>query len=104
MLARIKGFAAELKSDADPHRKEFGELLEMSVEVPGLECVIVDGEKIVLVAWGFSSEKSFRENFKLDNKISKPIVEEKPADEPKPAEDHKAVFDSLMKKRKITIK
>ncbi len=79
MLTRIKGFAAELKSDADPHRKEFGELLEMSVEVPGLECVIVDGEKIVLVAWGFSSEKSFRENFKLDNKISKPIVEEKPA-------------------------
>ncbi|MBR2199539.1 MAG: S8 family serine peptidase, partial [Bacteroidales bacterium] len=76
MLNRIKTFANELKADADPHRKELGELLEMSVEVPGLECVIVDGEKIVLVAWGFSSEKSFRENFKLDNKISKPITDE----------------------------
>ena len=76
MLNRIKTFANELKADADPHRKELGELLEMSVEVPGLECVVVDGEKIVLVAWGFSSEKSFRENFKLDNKISKPITDE----------------------------
>ena len=76
MLNRIKTFANELKADADPHRKELGELLEMSVEVPGLECVVVEDEKIVLVAWGFSSEKSFRENFKLDNKISKPITDE----------------------------
>ncbi|MBR4326495.1 MAG: hypothetical protein IKP73_13315, partial [Bacteroidales bacterium] len=43
MLNRIKTFANELKADADPHRKELGELLEMSVEVPGLECVVVDG-------------------------------------------------------------
>ena len=76
MLNRIKTFANELKADADPHRKELGELLEMSVEVPGLECVVVEDEKIVLVAWGFSSEKSFRENFKLDSKISKPITDE----------------------------
>lgn len=76
MLTRIKTFANELKNDSDPHRKEFGELLEMSVEVPGLECVVIEDEKIVLVAWGFSSEKSFRENFKLDNKISKPITDE----------------------------
>jgi len=33
-----------------------------------------------------------------------PIVEEKPADEPKAEAEHKAVFDSLMKKRHITIK
>lgn len=76
MLNRIKTYANELKTDADPHHKEFGELLEMSAEVPGLECVMVEDEKIVLVAWGFSSEKSFRENFKLDNKISKPITDE----------------------------
>ncbi len=76
MLTRIKTFANELKNDADPHRKELGELLEMAVEVPGLECVMVEDEKIVLVAWGFSSEKSFRENFKLDSKISKPITDE----------------------------
>lgn len=76
MLTRIKTFANELKADADPHRKELGELLGMAVEVPGLECVVVEDEKIVLVAWGFSSEKSFRENFKLDNKISKPIIDE----------------------------
>ncbi|MCR5455913.1 MAG: S8 family serine peptidase [Bacteroidales bacterium] len=82
MLTRIKTFANELKADADPHRKELGELLEMAVEVPGLECVVTDNEKIALVAWGFSSEKSFRENFKLDNKISKPIV-----DEPAPVVD-----------------
>lgn len=42
---------------------------------------------------------------KIDVEVKdEPIVEEKPADEPKPAEDHKAVFDSLMKKRHITIK
>ena len=76
ILNRIKTFANELKTDADPHRKEFGELLDMSIEVPGLECVMVEDEKIMLVAWGFSSEKSFRENFKLDNKISKPITDE----------------------------
>lgn len=76
MLNKIKALANELKADADPHRKELGELLEMSVEVPGLEFVLTEDEKIVLVAWGFSSEKSFRENFKLDNKISKPITEE----------------------------
>ena len=40
--------------------------------------------------------------------VEEPIVEEVKVEEPiveeKPAEDHKAVFDSLMKKRKITIK
>lgn len=76
MLNKIKGFAAELKTGSDPHQNEFGELLEMAVEVPGLECVVADGAQIVLVAWGFSSEKSFRENFRLNSKISKPIESE----------------------------
>lgn len=73
MLNRIKGFASELKTAQDPHQQELGELLELATEVPSLDNVIVDGERIVLVAWGFSSEKSFKENFKLEAKVQKPI-------------------------------
>ena len=86
MLNKIKGFAAELKTASDPHQNEFGELLEMAVEVPGLECVVSDGAQIVLVAWGFSSEKSFRENFRLNSKISKPIESEPVIPPPPPSQ------------------
>ncbi|MBR6279248.1 MAG: S8 family serine peptidase [Bacteroidales bacterium] len=74
MISKIKDYALKLKFSEDPVQKELGELLELAVEVPGLENVIVEDTKIVLVAWGCTSEKSFKENFKLETKIQKPIA------------------------------
>lgn len=73
MIGKIKAFANNLKQSSDPHEKELGELLDFAVEVPSLENVLVEDDKIVLTGWGLSSEKSFKENFKLDVKIQKPI-------------------------------
>ena len=81
-LGKIKDFAAELKTSSDPHEKELGELLDFSTEVPSLDSVLVEDNKIVLAAWGLSSETSFKENFKLDVKIQKPISDEKPPQKP----------------------
>ena len=74
ILNKIKAFANELKDSADPHQKELGELLELAIEVPSFDNVIVEDDKIVLTAWGFSSEKSIKENFKIETKIQKPIT------------------------------
>ncbi len=74
ILNKIKNFAQELLQADDPHQKELGELLLLSIEVPSLDAVIVDGERIVLTIWGFSSEESQKVNFKLDAKIEKPVT------------------------------
>lgn len=74
MLNKIKAFAQELSEAGDPHQKELGELLLLAIEVPSLDSVIVDGERIVLTIWGFSSEESQKVNFKLDAKIEKPVA------------------------------
>ncbi len=73
ILNKIKNFAQELLQADDPHQKELGELLLLSIEVPSLDTVIVDNERIVLTIWGFSSEESQKVNFKLDAKIEKPV-------------------------------
>ncbi|MBO4371387.1 MAG: S8 family serine peptidase [Bacteroidales bacterium] len=74
IISKIKNFAQELSQAGDPHQKELGELLLLSIEVPSLDSVIVDGERIVLTIWGFSSEESQKVNFKLDAKIEKPVT------------------------------
>ncbi|MCQ2973800.1 MAG: S8 family serine peptidase [Bacteroidales bacterium] len=73
ILNKIKNLANELQQNEDPHQKELGELLLLSIEVPSLDCVYVDGNRIILVAWGFSNEESKKINFKLDTKIDKPV-------------------------------
>ncbi|MBQ3656481.1 MAG: S8 family serine peptidase [Bacteroidales bacterium] len=73
MITNVKRFAAGLKNSEDPHEKELGELLDFCVEVPSLDNVLVEDNKIILAGWGLSSEKSFKENFKLESKIQKPI-------------------------------
>ena len=82
ILNKIKNFAHELSEAGDPHQKELGELLLLAIEVPSLDSVIVDGERIVLTIWGFSSEESQKVNFKLDAKIEKPVTAGAVADMP----------------------
>ncbi len=82
ILNKIKNFANELSQSGDPHQKELGELLLLAIEVPSLDSVIVDGERIVLTIWGFSSEESQKVNFKLDAKIEKPVTAAAVADMP----------------------
>ncbi|MBO7141891.1 MAG: S8 family serine peptidase [Bacteroidales bacterium] len=82
IINKIKNFANELSQSGDPHQKELGELLLLAIEVPSLDSVIVDGERIVLTIWGFSSEESQKVNFKLDAKIEKPVTAAAVADMP----------------------
>jgi len=70
---KIKNFAKELQQDENPNLKELGELLLLAVEVPGLDYIFVENDKIVLVLWGFSSEEAKKVNFQINKVIDAPV-------------------------------
>jgi serine protease len=70
---KIKNFAKELQGDENPNLKELGELLLLAIEVPGLDYIFVEGDRICLVLWGFSSEESKKVNFQISKVIEAPV-------------------------------
>lgn len=70
---KIKNFAKELQQDEHPNMKELGELLLLAIEVPGLDYIYVENDRICLVLWGFSSEESKKVNFQISKVIEPPI-------------------------------
>lgn len=74
LLKKIKKFAAELKLEEDASISELGELLLMAIEVPGTEYVFVEDDRIVLVLWGFTSEKAEKTGFRINKAVEKTFV------------------------------
>ncbi len=73
MLNKIKKFAKELQLSEEPNTKELGELLLLAIEVPDINCVVVESGKIVLVLWGFNSEKTQKGQFQLSKVLAPPV-------------------------------
>ena len=73
LINNIKQYANTLIDSQHTDQKELGELLLLATEVPSLDNVLVENDQIILVLWGFSSEKSKLENFQLSKSIEKPL-------------------------------
>jgi len=81
-IAKIKAFAEELKSSNEKNQRDLGELLELSVEVPGMEYVFAQDDKIVLTLWGFTSEIAQKTDFRISKAIEKSDIPFVPIAEP----------------------
>ena len=73
IITEIKNFANKLQ-EGDAMQKQLGELLLLAMEVPDLDKVYVQGKNLQLVLWGFSSEQSKKNDFRLETKISVPVT------------------------------
>ncbi len=81
-IAKIKAFAEELKSSNEKNQRDLGELLELSVEVPGMEYVFAQDDKVVLTLWGFTSEIAQKTDFRISKAIEKSDIPFVPIAEP----------------------
>ena len=72
ILTKIKDFSQELQAQDDASQKEIGELLMRAIEVPGLDYIFVEDNKIVLALWGFTSDKAEKQNFQINKIIAAP--------------------------------
>lgn len=79
IIQTIQQFAENLQTNSDADLKQLGELLFLAIEVPSLDYVFVEDEKITLVLWGFAPEEN-QKPFKLKNALSifSPNTEVKP--------------------------
>ncbi|MBU0765440.1 MAG: S8 family serine peptidase [Bacteroidetes bacterium] len=83
-LENIQQLSAKLKASEDQETVQWGELLEHAVEIPGMDYIMVEEDRIVLVCWGFSNEQAEKEKFKLSKEILAPEVEPPPPAPPEP--------------------
>jgi len=89
ILKQIEIFSNELQSENNPNQKELGELLSLAVEVPGLDYIFIEDNKISVVLWGFTSDKAEKQNFNINKVVAAapittpppPPVEKKPVEE-----------------------
>ena len=84
ILSKIKEFSKELQSKEDASQKEIGELLMNAIEVPGLDYIFVEDNKIVLALWGFTSDKAEKQNFQISKIIAAPPPQPVPPPPPPP--------------------
>jgi len=57
-LTNIQDCIFQLQASGDPENLNWADLLQQSLKLPSLDCILVEGEKIILVLWGFESIKS----------------------------------------------
>ncbi len=65
MLDKIDNFSKKLINSDIKNQIKLGEIIQTAIEVPSLEHVYVENNKISLVCWGFSSDRTETEKFKL---------------------------------------
>lgn len=85
MLQRVEQLAKSLTQS--PEDQKMGELLNLAIQVPNMEAVYVESNKITLVLWGFTSEETEKQNFsimKTLEKASTPPVPPIPPTPPSP--------------------
>ena len=68
-LDTINNLVSQLLADADAKNRELGDFLSQAVQIPSLDCVRVDNDRIVLVLWGFSSDESQKKNFRISKAL-----------------------------------
>ncbi len=78
-LNKIEKLSNKLLQSGDLNKIKWGEIIQVVIEVPSFEHVFVENGKIVLVCWGFSSDKTESNMFQLKKTITETIpVTDKP--------------------------
>ncbi len=88
MLNKIEALSGVLIKSGEKDKIKWGEILQTVIEIPSLEHIYVENDKISLVCWGFYSDKTEIEKFRLrkslivdvpkikEDKIQESIIEE----------------------------
>ncbi|RRB00110.1 S8 family serine peptidase [Larkinella rosea] len=74
-LSAIRDLADKLEKSTQQETQQVGTLLRLSIEVPGPECVLTNGDQAVLVLWGFESDRSRQERFRVNQYLKHQIPE-----------------------------
>ncbi|MBF0239482.1 MAG: S8 family serine peptidase [SAR324 cluster bacterium] len=73
MIDHIQSLGKTLQNDAEKDIQQIGELLSLSVEIPGPEYVFAGkNDQITLVCWGFISDTAKKTGFRLSALINNP--------------------------------
>ena len=76
-LADIQVCIFQLQASGDSENLNWADLLQQSLKLPSLDCILVDGDKIILVLWGFENVKSIHNPtqllsyFNVENNLKK---------------------------------
>lgn len=73
-LAAIRRLADELEQTSADETRQLATLLRLAIEVPGPECVMVNGDQTVLVLWGFDSDRSRQDRFRISQYLSHQVT------------------------------
>jgi hypothetical protein len=76
MMEKITSLCAELKTSENVEYRELSELIQLALVVPSEDCILVSGDRIVLVLWGFISDTATYKPVELIRFVSK--IEKKP--------------------------
>ncbi|MGM9506812.1 S8 family serine peptidase [Larkinella sp. GY13] len=74
-LSAIRQLADELERTSQTENQQLGTLLRLAIEIPGPECVLTNGDQAVLVLWGFESDRSRQERFRVNQYLKHQIPE-----------------------------
>lgn len=86
-LATIHDLSEILLADSDARIRELGDFLSQAVQIPSLDCVRVENDRLVLVLWGFSSDESQKQHFLISKALEKyplPAAQLQPENPPTP--------------------
>lgn len=65
MMGRISALCAELKQSGNREYEELSEVILLATHIPFEDCIMSDGQKIVLVFWGFINDASENKGVEL---------------------------------------
>lgn len=68
LLQQILDLAEQLKTDRA--KRELGELLTRAIEIPSLDCIRVQNDRITFVLWGFISDEAREKKFNIRKELS----------------------------------
>lgn len=74
-LSAIRNLADQLEKSTQAETQQVGTLLRLAIEVPGPECVLTNGDQAVLVLWGFESDRSRQERFRVNQYLKHQLPE-----------------------------
>lgn len=83
-LTNIRLYADELDQSTSAEGSQLAALLRLAIEVPSPDCVLVDGDRIVLVLWGFDSDRSRQDRFRISQFIKAEPLPASPVPVPNP--------------------
>ncbi|GAA4409173.1 hypothetical protein GCM10023187_32070 [Nibrella viscosa] len=77
-LSAIRQLADEFERSPQSETQQLGTLLRLAIEVPGPECVLTSGDQAVLVLWGFESDRSRQDRFRVSQYLKHQVVASPP--------------------------